>query len=253
MPARNRDLHGFAPDTASTALLILDLISDFEFPDGEAVLRAALPVAARVRRLKARARAAGIPTIYVNDNFGRWRSDFRELVQHCLRSGARGAEVVRLIEPDPEDYFILKPKHSGFYATALETLLTYIGVDTVILAGVSTHQCVLFTANDAYVRDLHIMVPSDCVAAVNAGQTRFALRYFSTVLRADVRASARLRLPPSPASKPRSANARRASTGNGGGRPSSPTRRGATARDRPMRARRRSAAAGSAHSPHGSP
>ena len=237
MPARNRDLHGFAPDSASTALLILDLISDFEFPDGAAVLRSALPVAERVRHLKARARAARIPAIYVNDNFGRWRSDFRELVRHCLRDGARGAEVVRLVEPDPEDYFILKPKHSGFYATALETLLTYIGVDTVILTGVSTHQCVLFTANDAYVRDLHIVVPSDCVAAVNAAQTRFALRYFATVLKADVRPSARLTL----------------AREHGGDRSSTPRKRAATARARPMRSPRRPAEAGRTGSPHGSP
>src|SRR5688572_5057173 len=160
MPAKNQDLHGSAPDSASTALLIIDLVSDFEFEDGEQVFRAALPVARSIRRLKERARAAGIPTIYVNDNFGRWRSDFRELVRHCLQDGVRGAEVVRLIEPEPDDYFILKPKHSGFFATALETLLAYIGVDTVILTGVSTHQCVLFTANDAYVRDLHIIVPA---------------------------------------------------------------------------------------------
>jgi nicotinamidase-related amidase len=194
MPAKNVDLHGSAPDSASTALLILDLISDFEFEDGEQVLRAALPVARKVQRLKQRARAAGIPTIYVNDNFGRWRSDFREVVRHCLREGARGAEVVRLIEPLPDDYFILKAKHSGFFATALDVLLAYIGVQTVILAGVSAHQCVLFTANDAYVRDLHIVVPSDCVGAVTPAQTRFALRYFKTVLKADVRASSRLRL-----------------------------------------------------------
>jgi nicotinamidase-related amidase len=194
MPAKNQDLHGSAPDSASTALLIIDLVSDFEFEDGEQVFRAALPVARSIRRLKERARAAGIPTIYVNDNFGRWRSDFRELVRHCLQDGVRGAEVVRLIEPEPDDYFILKPKHSGFFATALETLLAYIGVDTVILTGVSTHQCVLFTANDAYVRDLHIIVPADCVGAVNEGQTRFALRYFRTVLKADVRVSSRLPL-----------------------------------------------------------
>jgi nicotinamidase-related amidase len=207
MPAKNKDLHGSAPDSASTALLIIDLISDFRFEDGAEVLRTALSVAPRLRRLKERAKAAGIPVIYVNDNFGRWRSDFRELVEHCLADGARGAEVVRQIEPDPDDYFILKPKHSGFYATALETLLTYIGVHTVILTGVSTHQCVLFTANDAYVRDLHIVVPADCVGAVTAAQTRFALRYFRTVLKADVRSSARLRLT---ARKPRRAPAGRA-------------------------------------------
>jgi nicotinamidase-related amidase len=192
--AKNRDLHGFAPDEARAALLILDMISDFEFEDGAAVFRAALPLARRIRRLKERASEAGIPAIYVNDNFGRWRSDFRQLLAHCLHDGVRGEPVVRLLEPGPDDYCILKPKHSGFYATALDTLLHYMGVETVILTGVSTHQCVLFTANDAYVRDLQIVVPRDCVAAVTANQTQFALRYMRAVLKADLRASSRLPL-----------------------------------------------------------
>jgi nicotinamidase-related amidase len=202
--AKNRDLHGFAPDEARAALLVLDMISDFEFEDGAAVLRAALPLARRIRRLKDRAGTAGIPTIYVNDNFGRWRSDFRLLLRHCLHDGVRGEPVVRLLEPGPDDYCILKPKHSGFYATALDTLLHYMGVETVILTGVSTHQCVLFTANDAYVRDLQIVVPRDCVAAVTADQTRFALRYMQTVLKADVRSSSRLPLARYARRRPRS-------------------------------------------------
>jgi nicotinamidase-related amidase len=187
------DPSGLAPDRAATALIILDLISDFAFDGGAKVARAALPVAQRIARLKARARAARVPVIYVNDGVGRWRSDFPGLVRHCSRDASRGAPIVRAIEPAADDYCVLKPKHSGFYATPLETLLDFIGAKRLILTGVSSHQCVLFTANDAYVRDLALSIPRDCISARNTRDTELALDYFTRVLGADVRASAALR------------------------------------------------------------
>ena len=187
------DPSGLVPDRAATALIVLDLISDFAFDGGAKVARAALPVARRIARLKARAKAAGVPAIYVNDGLGRWRSDFPGLVRHCSRDGSRGAPIARTIAPAADDYCVLKPKHSGFYATPLETLLELIGAKRLILTGVSSHQCVLFTANDAYVRDLELSIPRDCISARNARDTKLALEYFTRVLDADVRASAALR------------------------------------------------------------
>jgi nicotinamidase-related amidase len=189
-----RDPQGFTPDRAATALIILDLVSDFDFEGGDKVARAALPVARRIARLKARAKAAGIPAIYVNDGIGRWRSDFPGLVRHCGRDGSRGAPIVKTIAPEADDYCVLKPKHSGFYATALETLLELVGAKRLILTGVSSHQCVLFTANDAYVRDLELSIPRDCVSARTPRDTRLALEYFTRVLGADIRASTAVRL-----------------------------------------------------------
>jgi nicotinamidase-related amidase len=189
----NSDPSGLAPDRAATALIILDLISDFAFAGGGKVARAALPVAKRIARLKTRARAAGVPAIYVNDGLGRWRSDFPGLVRHCSRDGSRGAPIARVIAPAADDYCVLKPKHSGFYATPLETLLDFIGAKRLILTGVSSHQCVLFTANDAYVRDFALSIPRDCISARTPRDTRLALEYFTRVLGADVRASAALR------------------------------------------------------------
>lgn len=150
------------------------------------------PVAPRILRLKQRAREAGIPTIYANDNFGRWRSDARSLVAHCSRAGAPGAELVQMLAPAPEDYFVLKPRHSAFFASALEALLAYMGARRLIITGVSSHQCVLFTANDAYVRQYALKIPRDCIAAPTAQQTRFALRYFEMVLSADIRPAAQM-------------------------------------------------------------
>lgn len=196
---------GLVPDRAETALVVLDLISDFSFDDGAAVARASLPVARRIARLKTRVKAARLPTIYVNDGLGRWRSDFPGLVRHCAREGSRGAPIVRSIAPDADDYCIFKPKHSGFYATALDTVLQYLGAKRLILTGVSSHQCVLFTANDAYVRDLELLIPRDCISARKPKDTRLALDYFTRVLGADTRSSSAIGLTLRRASSRRSA------------------------------------------------
>jgi nicotinamidase-related amidase len=87
----------------------------------------------------------------VNDNFGRWRSDFRKLVEHCRKG--HGRELVDTLRPGEDDYFVLKPKHSGFFSSALETLLRYLAVRQLIISGIAGNFCVLFTANDAYMRD----------------------------------------------------------------------------------------------------
>jgi nicotinamidase-related amidase len=195
MPAKNSDLHGSAPDKSDVALLLIDVINDLDFPEANQLLRYARPMARRLLRLKMRARKAGIPIIYVNDNFGRWRSDFRRQVLHCLRENSRGREIVALLRPDEDDYFVLKPKHSGFFSTTLETLLHYLGSKRLILTGIAGNFCVLFTANDAYMRDYDLIIPSDCTASNTAGENRDALALMRKFLKADTRPSTKLRLP----------------------------------------------------------
>ncbi len=86
--------------------------------------------------------------------------------------------AVRLVErlkPDEEDYFVLKPKHSGFFSTTLEILLNHLKTNTVVLTGIAGNICVLFTANDAYMRDFQLVVPSDCVASNSDTENQHAL------------------------------------------------------------------------------
>jgi len=192
MPAKNEDLHGSAPDKSDIALLLIDVINDLEFPEGEQLLQHALPMARRIAELKRRAEQQGVPAIYVNDNFGRWRSDFSAQVEHCLHDGVRGQPLAELLQPNERDYFVLKPKHSGFFSSALDLLLRYLDVKIVILTGVAANICVLFTANDAYMRDLHLVVPSDCVASNTEQENRHALEQMRTVLKADTRPSTEL-------------------------------------------------------------
>jgi nicotinamidase-related amidase len=191
-PPKNEDLHGSAPDKSDVALVLIDVINDLDFPEGDELLRFALPMAQRIAELKARARNADIPAIYVNDNFGRWRSDFSAQVKHCLQDNVRGKPIVELLQPTKDDYFVLKPKHSGFFSTTLDTLLEYLEAKTVILTGMAANICVLFTANDAYMRDLHLVVPSDCVASNTQADNDYALAQMERVLKADIRPSAEL-------------------------------------------------------------
>jgi len=194
MPAKNPDLHGSAPDKSEIALLLIDVINDLDFPEANQLLRYARPMARKLLRLKERAKRAGIPVIYVNDNFGRWQSDFRRQVRHCLRGDSRGHEIVTLLQPDEDDYFVLKPKHSGFFSTTLETLLRYLGSHTLIITGIAGNFCVLFTANDAYMRDYDLIIPSDCTASNSAEENREALALMRKFLKANTRPSSKLRL-----------------------------------------------------------
>jgi nicotinamidase-related amidase len=186
MALHNNDLHGSVPEDSAAALLLIDLISDFDFPDGERLAANTEAIAPAAAELKARARAARIPAIYVNDNFGRWTSDFRRLVDHCSAEESRGRLIARTLAPADDDYFVLKPKHSGFFNTTLELLLRYLHAHTLIIAGVTTDVCVMFTANDAYMREYRLWIPADCCAAVDPCDHEYALEYMRRVLGANV-------------------------------------------------------------------
>jgi nicotinamidase-related amidase len=192
MPAKNDDLHGNVPDKSPVALLLIDVINDLEFPGGDVLLDYALPMAARIGVLKRRAKQAGVPAIYVNDNFGKWQSDLGKLIAHCLDDGVRGRPLVERLLPEEDDYAVLKPKHSGFYSSTLDTLLAYLKARTLVLTGLTGNVCVLFTANDAFMRDFHLVVPADCVASIDPEDNAYALRQMATVLEADTRPSTEL-------------------------------------------------------------
>ena len=194
MARASHDLHGSAPDKSGAALLLIDVINAFDFPEGDQLLELAQPVGKNIAQLKKRAKAAGIPCVYVNDNFGKWQSDFKKLVARCTAEDAKGKEFVKLLVPDDADYFVLKPKHSGFYSTTLDLLLTHLNAKNLILTGIAGNNCVLFTANDAYMRDFKVFVPEDCVVSNTEEENRYALKQMETVLKADTSPSHQLDL-----------------------------------------------------------
>jgi nicotinamidase-related amidase len=201
MPARNEDLHGSAPDKCETALLLIDVINDLAFPEADGMLLAAKEMAQRIVALKKRARRAGVPVVYVNDNFGKWKSDFRRTIEHCVAAKSKGREIVKVLRPDDEDYFVLKPKHSGFFSSTLETLLRYFGAERLILTGIAGNFCVLFTANDAYMRDYELLIPEDCCVSNTAEENDGALELMRKFLKADTRPSERIKFAAAPTKK----------------------------------------------------
>lgn len=175
-------------------LLIIDCINDLDFPGGEKVLPWALRLATRLRAFRGKARRRGVPVIYVNDNFGLWRSNFTDVYRHCTRSGARGAAICRKLKPGARDYFILKPRHSAFYATSLLPLLEDLNARRLILTGIATNLCVLFTAHDAHMRRFPMVVLSDCCAAESDFDHNIALEQLKRFCKAQIRLSTELRV-----------------------------------------------------------
>ena len=185
----NQDLHGNVPDESPVVLILIDLINDFEFDGADQMFKNTLEIAQPIAKLKKNAKAAGIPVIYVNDNFGKWQSDFRKLVDHCIEDNVKGKPIAQLLRPEERDYFVLKPKHSAFYSTSLDLLLRYLKANTLILTGIAGNICVLFTASDGYMRDFNLLVPQDCIASETEADNQYALGYMSKILKADTRPS----------------------------------------------------------------
>lgn len=194
MARKSPTLHGNAPDKSPVALLLIDVVNDLDFEGNEEIVKTAPAMATRLAALKRRANALKIPCVYVNDNFGKWRSDFDKQVEHCLHDDIPGRPLVELLRPDPEDYRILKPKHSGFFSTTLDLLLRHLESQTLILTGIAGDRCVLFTANDAYLRDYKLFVPADCCVSNSKRDNRQALELMRRVLSADTRDSEQLPL-----------------------------------------------------------
>ena len=190
MPGTNADLHGSAPDTCAAALLLVDVINPMDFPEADRLVRYAPDAAERLAGLKRRARAAGVPVVYANDNFGRWRSNLSAVVERATAADCKGRPVAERLRPDERDYFILKPKHSAFYSTTLDILLNHLGTRTLVLGGFAADICVLFTANDAYMRGLKLVVPSDASAANEAADRDTAFAVMRRVLKAETPPSA---------------------------------------------------------------
>jgi nicotinamidase-related amidase len=171
------------------ALLLIDVINDLEFDGGDKLIKYAMPMARNIAKLKLEAKNWGIPCLYVNDNFGQWKSDFQHLVKRCSREGVRGAPITRELAPQGDDYFVLKPRQSGFFQTPLDLLLQDLHAEKLILCGLTTDSCVLFTANDGYLRNRKILVPADCCAALSQGRHTAALGQMHRTVKADTTSS----------------------------------------------------------------
>lgn len=176
-------------------LLLVDFINPLNFPGGEDLAPFALEAARATAALKDRLTREGVPTIYANDNYGVWQSDFHSLVSACLGMEGEPAEIARLLYPQAQDLTILKPRHSAFFASPLELLLREMQCTDLVICGLATDICVQMTAGDAFLREFRSWVPSDCTAAESEDAKRASLKFMANILKCDVRAARAPRKP----------------------------------------------------------
>ncbi|MGJ5893890.1 cysteine hydrolase [Streptomyces sp. V2] len=170
-----------------TALIVIDMLNTYEHEDAEVLAHSVRKALPGVGVLLERARSADAPVIYVNDNFGRWRSQHGEILAAAL-AGPR-ADLVEPIAPDEESLFVVKARHSAFYETPLAYLLGRLGTGRVVLCGQVTEQCVLYSALDAHIRHLDVVVALDAVAHIDADLADAALRMMKRNMAAELRPS----------------------------------------------------------------
>ncbi|MFJ5532941.1 cysteine hydrolase family protein [Streptomyces sp. NPDC093261] len=147
------------------ALIVIDMINTYDHEDAELLVPSAGRAVPVVADLIGRAREAGVPVIYANDNFGLWRSHHGELLETAL--SRPHADLIEPIKPDEDSLFVVKARHSIFYETPMSYLLWQLEVGKVVLCGQVTEQCVLYSALDAHIRHLEVTVPRDAVASIH--------------------------------------------------------------------------------------
>lgn len=188
-PAFSVDGSGTRLPRSATVLLLVDFINPLAFEGGRQLAEPALAAARATKRLKARLARDGVPAIYANDNYGVWRSDFRDILGYCAAQPGASGRMAEWLAPAPGDLVLLKPRHSAFFSTPLDLVLSQMRARTLVLAGIAADICVQITAMDATLRGYGLWVPADCTAAERDADKKAALAYMKRVLKADVRRS----------------------------------------------------------------
>ena len=147
-----------------TALIVTDMLNHYEHEDADKLVESVEQVLPNMVALRDRADEDGVPVIYVNDNHDEWESNRQRLVEGALEGARR--DLVEPILPRDKDLFLSKTRHSLFYATPVEHILAREEIDRIVLIGQVTEQCILYSALDAYIRHLDVVVPRDAVAHI---------------------------------------------------------------------------------------
>jgi nicotinamidase-related amidase len=177
---------------ARSAVIVVDMLNPYEHEDAEQLLESVEDVIEPIAALVARASEQGVEVIYVNDNYGDWNSSQEELAEAALQ-GRRPDLVKPILPPEGAD-FVIKARHTIFYMTPLEYLLSQREIGHLVLAGQVTEQCILYSALDAYVRHLEVSIPTDGVAHIHEDLAQTALRMMERNMRADLVRAADCRL-----------------------------------------------------------
>jgi nicotinamidase-related amidase len=175
---------------AATAVLVIDMFNNYRHPDAERLMPNVEKIIGPLAELARRAAERDdVDLVYVNDNYGDFTADFSDIVRSALH-GAR-PDLVRPVAPTEGDRTLTKVRHSAFYATPLAYLLDRLGSTRIALTGQVTEQCILYTALDAYVRHLPVVLPTDAVAHLDEDLGAAALEMMQRNMDVELTSAAR--------------------------------------------------------------
>jgi nicotinamidase-related amidase len=168
-----------------TALIVVDMLNTYEHEDAEPLKRSVREVLPTIAELIERGHERDdVELVYVNDLYGHWNAGRAELVERVLDGPS--PDLVEPVVPPEDALFVVKARHSIFYQTPLEYMLGQQGLSRLILIGQVTEQCILYSALDAYVRHLDVVVPRDAVAHIHEDLADAALRMMEVNMRAEL-------------------------------------------------------------------
>ena len=165
--------------SVKTAVVVVDMINDFV--TGVFKSERVIKIIPNIKRLLEFARKQGVPIVYATDaHLSNLDPEFEVWEPHAVK-GSWGAEIIDELKPEKGDFRVLKRKYSAFQGTDLDMLLRELKVDTLILTGVVTDICIQHTAADAFFRGYKLIVPKDCVEAVDESAQKAAIEYLKKV------------------------------------------------------------------------
>jgi nicotinamidase/pyrazinamidase len=167
---------------STSALIVIDMLNDFIAKGSPLEVPRARRIIPRLKKRIARAHRERMPIIYLCDKHRKDDPEFSIWPRHAV-NGTPGSEIINELKPRSRDYIIDKTTYSGFYRTKLEKLLKKLGTKKIIITGVLTEVCVLYTAVDAFMRGYQVEVPTDCVAGLDSAGHRFSLTQIKRILK----------------------------------------------------------------------
>jgi nicotinamidase-related amidase len=174
----------------NSALIIIDLINDFNFKHGSLLSKNTLNIIDNIVILRQFFINNKLPIIYVNDNYQVWTGNYLDIVDRCYNNVS--CRIIDKIFPGNDEYFVTKNKFSAFYCTNLEPLLRQLNITTLVLVGIAGNVCIYFSAVDAHMRNFKLFVPSDCIASNYIKDNNIALKSMKHLLDADISISSDL-------------------------------------------------------------
>jgi nicotinamidase-related amidase len=159
-------------------LIVIDMLNDF-LREWEPARRDRLVQA--INELIGLVRTASYPVLWVRQEFEPDLQDafleMRAKQIHTVIKGTEGCQILAALDVAPTDRVIVKKRYSAFFGTNLDSILTELAPDSIILAGINTHACIRTTAIDAYQRDFAVVLASDCVDSYDDEHHAISLRY----------------------------------------------------------------------------